>query len=175
MRIISGKFKGRRFMPPKGLPVRPTTDQAKESLFNIMNNSFYFEGLDVLDLFSGTGSMSYEFLSREVGSVISVDGNFKCISYQKQQKEVLKSDNFFPYKNDVFKALTKLDKQFDIIFADPPYDLSNIPDIPKLVFEKDLLKEDGWLIVEHSKDTTFDHPRFVEHRSYGSVNFSIFK
>lgn len=175
MRIISGKFKSMRFHPPKNLPVRPTTDQAKESLFNILNNNFYFEDLDVLDLFSGTGSMSYEFLSHEVKSVISIDGNYNCVAYQKQQKRELKVDNFTIFKNDVFRGLTKLSSKFDIIFADPPYDLKNILDIPEAIFKQDIMKEDAWLIVEHSKHTKFDHPRFVEHREYGGVNFSIFK
>ena len=175
MRVISGKFKGRRFNPPKSLPVRPTTDQAKESLFNILNNNFYFEDLDVLDLFSGTGSMSYEFLSREVKSVISIDGNYNCIAYQKKQKAELNVDNYTPFKNDVFRGLEKLSTKFDIIFADPPYDLKNILDIPEAVFNKNLMNEGAWLIVEHSKHTRFDHPRFIEHREYGGVNFSIFK
>ncbi len=175
MRVISGKFKSKRFYPPKNLPVRPTTDQAKESLFNILNNHFYFENLDVLDLFSGTGSMSYEFLSHEVNSVISIDANYNCVAYQKKQKAELKVNNFTIFKNDVFKGLVKLSSKFDVIFADPPYDLKNILDIPDAVFKEDLMKEDAWLIVEHSKHTIFDHPRFVEHREYGGVNFSIFK
>lgn len=175
MRIISGTLKGRRLHPPKNLPVRPTTDNAKESLFNILNNYFYFEDLDILDLFSGTGSISYEFISREVKSVTSVDGDYRCVSYQKKMKDEFKMENYSPFKNDVFKVLKSIDRQFDIIFADPPYDLKNIPEIADIVFERDLVKKDGWLIIEHSKDTTFSHPRFVEHRSYGSVNFSIFK
>lgn len=175
MRIISGQFKGKRFNPPKGLPVRPTTDQAKESLFNILSNNFYFEDLDVLDLFSGTGSMSYEFISREVRSVISIDNNYNCIAYQKKQRAELKVDNYKIFKNDVFRGLEKLSTKFDLIFADPPYDLKNILEIPDAIFKKDIMNEGAWLIVEHSKHTRFDHVRFVEHREYGGVNFSIFK
>lgn len=174
MRIISGKFKGRRLTAPSNLPVRPTTDYAKESLFNILNNNFYFEDLEVLDCFSGTGNVSYEFLSRGVKSVHSVDANFNCVSYQKKIKEELKCDNFNPMKQDVFKALKNIPGPYDIIFCDPPYDLPNIPEIADLVFENEILDKEGWLIIEHSKATSFKHPNYKETRKYGNVNFSIF-
>lgn len=174
MRIISGQFKGRRLTAPDNLPVRPTTDYAKESLFNILNNNFYFEGLEILDCFSGTGNISYEFLSRGVKSVTGLDANLNCVAYQKSIKETLGCDNFNPLKQDVFKALKTIPGPFDIIFCDPPYDLENIPEIPEIVFENKLLGEDGWLIVEHSKATSFNHPNFKETRRYGNVNFSIF-
>ncbi len=174
MRIISGKFKGRRLTAPDNLPVRPTTDYAKESLFNILNNNFYFEDLEVLDCFSGTGNISFEFLSRGVKSVNSIDANFNCISYQKKIKEELSCENFNPLKQDVFKALKSIPGPYDLIFCDPPYDLPNIPEIADLVFENNLLSEEGWLIIEHSKATSFNHPNHKETRKYGNVNFSIF-
>lgn len=175
MRIISGKFKGKRLNAPDNLPVRPTTDYAKESLFNIINNNFYFDDLEILDCFSGTGNIGYEFISRGVGNVTSIDGNSNCIQFQKQTIQDLKIENFQPIQQDVFKALTKIKKQFDLIFCDPPYDLPNIADLPNLVFDNNLLVDDGWLIVEHSKSTTFSHPNHFETRKYGTVNFSIFK
>ena len=175
MRIVSGKYKGRKLFPPKKLPVRPTTDYAKESLFNILNNNFHFEQLNVLDCFSGTGNISYEFLSRGVKAVTSIDRDFHCISYQKKIKQVLAFENFQPIKKDVFNALNTIRGSYKIIFADPPYNLENITDIPKLVFTNKLLHQEGWLIVEHSKQTVFIHPNYLETRKYGNVNFSIFK
>lgn len=175
MRIISGRCKGRKIIAPNNLPVRPTTDQAKESLFNIIYNNFDFEDLEVLDLFSGTGGISYEFLSRGVQNVTAIDAHYNCVAFQKKIKAELSFDNFTPVKNDVFSALKKLNKKFNMIFADPPYALDRILEIPELVFENELLTADGWLIVEHSKDTVFQHPRLIDHRKYGSVNFSIFK
>lgn len=174
MRIISGKFKGRRLIAPCNLPVRPTTDYAKESLFNILNNNFYFEDLNILDCFSGTGNVSYEFLSRGVKSVHSLDSNFKCINYQKKIKQELNCDNFSPMRLDVFKALKNITGTYDIIFCDPPYDLPNISEIPDLVFKNKILQKEGWLIIEHSKTTSFKHGNYKETRKYGNVNFSIF-
>lgn len=174
MRIISGLHKGKKLSPPNNLPVRPTTDYAKESLFNILNNHFIFEDLIVLDCFSGTGNLSYEFLSRGAKYVHSVDANFNCIAYQKKIQQELNFDNFKPIKRDVFKTLKSLSNPYHIIFSDPPYDLENIPEIPKLVFNNNLLVQEGWLIVEHSKSTVFNHPNYKETRKYGNVNFSIF-
>ncbi len=174
MRIISGKHKGRKLSPPDNLPVRPTTDYAKESLFNILQNHFCFEDLTILDCFSGTGNLSYEFLSRGVKHVNSVDANFNCITYQKKVKKELNFDNFNPIKKDVFQALKAMSEKYNIIFSDPPYDLDKIPEIPKLVFDENLLSRGGWLIVEHSKQTIIKHEKFKETRRYGNVNFSIF-
>ncbi len=174
MRIISGKHKGKKLSPPNNLPVRPTTDYAKESLFNILNNHFIFDNLFVLDCFSGTGNLSYEFLSRGARHVHSVDANFNCIAYQKKIKKELNFENFNPVKQDVFKKLKCESGLYDIIFSDPPYDLHNIPEIPKLVFDNNLLAPEGWLIIEHSKSTAFNHTNYKETRKYGNVNFSIF-
>ena len=154
MRIISGKHKGRRLVAPKNLPVRPTTDMCKESLFNILNNYFNFHGLKVLDLFSGTGNISYEFASRGAGPITSVDGDMGCVNYIKKTATELDLD-ISVIKSDVFKFLEKSKASYDIIFADPPYDLSqeNFEKIIQLIFENELLDEEGMLIIEHSKHT----------------------
>lgn len=175
MRVISGKYKRRNIIPPKNLPVRPTTDMAKESLFNILSNRIDFTGLQVLDLFAGTGNMSYEFVSRGVDEVISVDTNYKCISFIKQTAEKLAMTQLKVVKQDVFKFVKSCSKKFDIIFADPPYSLENINEIAELIFENNLLNEGGLLIIEHPRTINFDnHKNLLEHRNYGSVNFSIF-
>lgn len=126
MRIISGRCKGKKIIAPDNLPVRPTTDQAKESLFNIIYNNFDFEDLKVLDLFSGTGGVSYEFLSRGAINVTAIDAHYNCVAFQKKMKVELKFSNFTPIKNDVFSSLQKLDQKFDMIFADPPLSLIHI-------------------------------------------------
>lgn len=177
MRIISGKHKGRRLQAPKNLPVRPTTDIAKESLFNIINNLYYFEGLNILDLFSGTGNISYEFASRGVENITAVDQHFGCIRYINQvNKEFDFSINTI--KSDVYKFIEKTALTSDIVFADPPYDFSEeqFLKIATIVFEKKLLKEDGLLIIEHSKQTKLSkHPNFSYERRYGGNVFSFFE
>ncbi len=177
MRIISGKHKGKRLIAPKKLPVRPTTDMAKEGLFNILNNRYYFEGLKVLDLFSGTGNISFEFASRDVGEIIAVDSFPGCVQYiSKTAKEL-----DFPIdtiKSDVFKYLERTPENFNIIFADPPYsfDQAQFVKIVDLVLERELLLEDGLLIVEHSDQTNLSsHPNFSEQRKYGGSIFSFFE
>lgn len=177
MRIISGKHKGRRLQAPKNLPVRPTTDISKESLFNILNNLYYFEGLSVLDLFSGTGNISYEFASRGVENITSVDQHFGCIKYINQ---VSKEFDFTinTIKSDVYKFLKKTSLTSDIIFADPPYDFSDeqFLQIANEVLNNNLLKEDGILIIEHSKQTKLDqHPNFSYEKRYGGNVFSFFE
>lgn len=175
MRIISGKYKGKTIKAPKNLPVRPTTDFAKESLFNILNNQFDFENLDVLDLCSGTGNIAYEFISRRVKSIKCVDKNYHCIKFINKIMKELDVNNYILSKSDIFSYLKKCHLTFDVIFADPPYALKNIQEIPNIVFEKKLLNNNGWLIVEHDRNTTFEnHPNFFNHRKYGNVNFSIF-
>jgi len=177
MRIISGQHKGRRITAPKKLPVRPTTDMAKEGLFNILNNSFHFNKLNVLELFSGSGNVSYEFASRGAISVTSVDENMDCVKFIKKTSLELDMD-ITPIKSDVFKYLERAPIKADIIFADPPYDFDDeqFKKIVDLVFEKELLNEDGVLIIEHSKHTKMDK---VEHfevgRRYGNSVFSFFK
>lgn len=177
MRIISGKYKGRRISPPKGLPVRPTTDMSKEALFNVLNNHFSFEGLKVLDLFSGTGNISYEFASRGSTPITSVDGDFGCVKFIKQVAAEY-DFNIAATKSDVFAFLEKNKTSYDIIFADPPYalDQKTFERIVLLIFEKELLNEDGMMVIEHSKYTKLDHMiNFSFQKSYGGSIFSFFE
>ena len=176
MRIIGGSLKGLRLNPPKNLPVRPTTDLAKEALFNILLNQIEFEGIKVLDLFSGTGNISLEFASRGASEVISVDRSIHCVNYLKDTSRQHKLTQIKTYREDVFKYLNIETEQYDLIFADPPYDLNRIPDLPKVIFEKKLLKPDGLLIIEHqSLQNLSNHTAFVEQRKYGHSSFSFFR
>jgi 16S rRNA (guanine(966)-N(2))-methyltransferase RsmD len=177
MRIISGKYKGRRIFPPKGLPVRPTTDMSKEALFNVLNNHFSFEGLKVLDLFSGTGNISYEFASRGCTPITSVDADFGCVKFIKQVATEY-DFNIAATKSDVFSFLEKNKTSYDIIFADPPYalDQKTFEKIVLLIFEKELLNEEGMMVIEHSKYTKLDHMiNFSFQKSYGGSIFSFFE
>ena len=175
MRIIGGKLKGIRLNPPKNLPVRPTTDMAKEALFNILQNQLEIENLKILDLFSGTGNISLEFASRSALEITSVDLNFGCYNYLKKTSEELQLKQIKAHKSDVFKFLNQNTQQFDLIFADPPYDLNRIPDIATIVFEKKCLTENGILIIEHqSMQDLSNHPNFKEKRKYGYSGFSFF-
>ena len=175
MRIISGKNKGRHINPPANLPVRPTTDLAKESLFNILNNYFFLDAVTVIDLFAGTGNVSLEFASRDALSVLSVDIHQQCVNFIKKMAGELHYLNLTAIKADAFQFLSSQKMPVNIIFADPPYDMEGIEKIPELVFERNLLKPDGWLILEHNKLHDFSsHPKFFQHRDYGRVNFSFF-
>jgi 16S rRNA (guanine(966)-N(2))-methyltransferase RsmD len=177
MRIISGKYKGRRISPPKGLPVRPTTDMSKEALFNVINNHFSFEGLKILDLFAGTGNISYEFASRGSAPITSVDGDFGCVKFIKQVAAEY-DFNIAATKSDVFKFLERNNASFDIIFADPPYalDQKTFEKIVLMVFEKNTLNNDGMMIIEHSKYTKLDHLiNFSFKKTYGGSIFSFFE
>jgi 16S rRNA (guanine966-N2)-methyltransferase len=176
MRIISGKYKGRRISAPANITARPTTDFAKEGLFNLLNNKIDFEGIDVLDLFSGTGSISIEFVSRDCKSVISIEQNDRHCAFIRKVCTELKIDNLSLLKTDVFKFINSCHTQFDMIFADPPYELDKLAQIPDLIFAKKLLKSDGLFVLEHSANNKFEnHPNFVDHRNYGNVNFSFFE
>ena len=176
MRIISGKFKGRRLQVPTNITARPTTDFAKEGLFNLLNNRIDFEGIDMLDLFAGTGSIGFEFISRDCKSVISIEQNERHSAFIRKVCTELKITNLSLIKTDVFKFIETCHSQFDMIFADPPYELEQLAQIPDLIFAKKLLKEDGLFVLEHSSKNNFDqHPHFVEHRNYGNVNFSFFE
>ncbi|MFT5715806.1 MAG: 16S rRNA (guanine966-N2)-methyltransferase [Flavobacterium sp.] len=177
MRIISGKYKGRRISPPKGLPVRPTTDMSKEALFNVINNHFSFESLKILDLFAGTGNISYEFASRGSAPITSVDGDFGCVKFIKQVAAEY-DFNIAATKSDVFKFLERNNASFDIIFADPPYALDQkiFEKIVLLIFEKNTLNDDGMMIIEHSKYTKLDHmDNFSFKKTYGGSIFSFFE
>jgi 16S rRNA (guanine(966)-N(2))-methyltransferase RsmD len=176
MRIVSGTHKGRRISPDKNFKARPTTDFAKENLFNVLNNIIDFEDLNVLDLFSGTGSISYEFASRGAKSVMSIEKNHNHFSFIQKTIQELKFEQIQSIKSDVFRFLRNYVQKFDVIFADPPFDMKSIETIPQLVFEKELLSEEGILILEHGATNDFsEHPHFFEKRNYGSVNFSFFK
>lgn len=175
LRIIGGEKGGIIIHAPANLPVRPTTDRAKESLFNILHNHFDLENIKALDLFSGTGNMAYEFASRGATKVVSVDINFNCYNFIKQSKSKLGFNNLEVLKADVFKYLQKCEDSFDIIFADAPYDLARIPEIPNLVLDKNMLNPGAWLIVEHGSELDLSkHPRIKEVRKYGQSTFSIF-
>lgn len=177
MRIISGKYKGRRIFPPKGLPVRPTTDMSKEALFNVLNNNFSFEGLKVLDLFAGTGNISFEFASRGSTPITSVDADFGCVKFIKQVAAEY-DFNIAATKSDVFQFLERNKASYDIIFADPPYglDQKTFEKVVLTVFEKDILQEDGMMIIEHSKYTKLEHlAHFSFQKSYGGSIFSFFE
>jgi len=175
MRIIRGNWKSRRINPPSTLPVRPTTDIAKEALFNVLENMFDFEGLDVLDLFAGTGSISFEFASRNVCQITAVEQNFRCIDFIRKTTRDLKIQQLICVRTDVFRFLKAAKKQYHLIFADPPYDLPQLETIPDLIFKYNLLHDDGILILEHPKLYDFSaHKRFSQHRVYGKVEFSFF-
>ena len=176
MRIISGHHKGKRIIAPKKLPIRPTTDFAKEALFNILNNRFHFNGLQVIDLFSGSGNIAYEFGSRGAGPITAVDENVECVKFIKKTAEELDLD-ITAVKSDVFKYLEKAPVSADLIFADPPYNFEadSLLQIVTLTFEKQLLKENGELVIEHSKRIDLSSsPYFVEVRKYGNSVFSFF-
>lgn len=176
MRIVSGNHKGRRLNPPKNLPVRPTTDFAKEALFNILNNKYRFSRLTVIDLFSGTGNISFEFASRGAASITSVDAHAACTRYI--DKVTVELDlPISVIKSDVFKFLSATAITADIIFADPPYDFQSdsLERLCQIAFERGLIKEDGMLILEHSKRMDLSSfPNFSESRKYGNSVFSFF-
>jgi 16S rRNA (guanine(966)-N(2))-methyltransferase RsmD len=177
MRIISGKLKGRRINPPKNLPVRPTTDMGKESLFNILNHHFNFNGLNALDLFAGTGNISYELASRGVESIVSVDTDQGCVNFIKKTAKDFEL-NIISHKADVFKFLEKHQSSYDLIFVDPPYNFTQeqFEQIISNIFNNNLLDEEGMLIVEHSKFTKLDHlPNLSFERNYGGSVFSFFE
>ena len=183
MRIITGKYKGRHFEIPRSFKARPTTDFAKENIFNVLVQYVDFDGATALDLFSGTGSISLELLSRGCSQVVSVELDRDHHRFIKQCLDKLKGENvqcsMFNVqciRGEAFRFLKSCKQQYDLIFADPPYALKELTTLPDIIFEKQLLKEDGIFVLEHGKDHDFgEHPHFVEHRQYGSVNFSIFR
>lgn len=178
MRIIAGKFKGRRFNPPADKwPTRPTTDVSKEALFNILNNQIDFEATKFLDLFGGTGNHSYEFISRGCTDVTYVDKFPGCINFvRKTSKELGIEDHIKIMQMDVFKFIESTRGQYDYIFAGPPYDLATMDTIPNLIFEKNLLLPDGLFVMEHNPHHDYSNdPRLVDVRNYGQTIFSFFK
>lgn len=176
MRIITGIYKGRHFEIPRSFKARPTTDFAKENIFNVLNGLIDFEDATALDLFAGTGSISLELVSRGCASVISVEADRDHAAFIKHCMSKIGVDNNILIKGDVFRFVKSCRQQFDFIFADPPYALDKIDAIPDLIFGKQLLKKGGIFVLEHGKKNDFtNHPMFIDHRTYGSVNFSIFR
>ena len=175
MRIITGIYKGRHFDVPRTFKARPTTDFAKENIFNVLTGYIDFDGATALDLFSGTGSITLELVSRGCSRVISVELDARHHRLIKQFLDKLQDTAALPIRGDVFQYVSKCREQFDFIFADPPYTLPQIPELPDIILCRGLLREGGLFVLEHGKQNDFSqHPRFVEHRSYGSVNFSFF-
>ncbi len=175
MRIISGNRRGKRIEAPDNLPVRPTTDFAKESLFNILNNYFHLDAIQVLDLFAGTGNISYEFAARGALQVYAVDNNQNCVNFINGTSQKLQFNQIMALRSDAIGFLKSCRQQFNVIFADPPYDWESHAQLPLLVFENQLLLPDGFLVIEHPVTISFkEHPKFYQQRNYGRVNFSFF-
>ena len=176
MRIIRGQYGRRRFDVPKNIPARPTTDFARENIFNVIENLIDIDGIEALDLFAGTGAISLELLSRGAARVTAVEKAMTQYAFIRRTAEQLGEQNLNLIKGDVFKFLAAPHEKFDFIFADPPYDLPRFGEIPQLVLQADILKPDGFFIIEHSRAYDFSTlPGFVDHRIYGSVNFSIIR
>lgn len=177
MRIISGELGGRRFHPPTHMPyTRPTTDIAKEGLFNILQNNLDFDQIKTLDLFGGTGSISYELASRGVMDLTIVEKDATMYEFIKKTAQEFNIENFKLIRSDVFKFIQNCNNRFDFIFAGPPYALTNIDDLPRLVFEKKLLDNKGWFVLEHTPRNDYKQfPFFRSERNYGTTVFSIFE
>lgn len=176
MRVISGRLGGRRFNPPKLINTRPTTDFAKTGLFNILNNHVDFAEVSFLDLFSGTGSISYEFASRGCKRIVCVDQDDQCIRFIRKMKTEWSLDELDIIKTDVLRFLEKALEKFDVIFAGPPYPMKEIAALPDKIFERELLKEGGWFILETDPKYDFTgHPHFFRRTHYGQTNFHFFK
>ena len=175
MRIISGIFRGKQIRPPVNFKARPTTDFAKESLFNILVHQYDMEDLDILDLFAGTGSISYEFASRGARSVLSVEMEPRHYKFIQDTCRDLQMDQVSVIRADAFKYLKRPVQSFDIIFADPPFDHPGLAELPELIFSSDILNKEGLFILEHPGNYSFTaHPHFFQHRKYGGVNFTFF-
>ncbi|HEX2535439.1 MAG TPA: RsmD family RNA methyltransferase [Chitinophagaceae bacterium] len=176
MRIISGNLGGRRIHPPSQMPyTRPTTDIAKEGLFNILQNNLEFEGMKTLDLFGGTGSISYELASRGASDLTIVEKDVQMHAFIKKTAAELKIENLKVVRSDVFRFIQQCTEQFDFIFAGPPYALQTIDDLPRLIFERKLLRPSGWFVLEHTPRNHYEQtPYFRLVRNYGTTLFSVF-
>ncbi len=176
MRIITGKYGGRKINPPSKMPhTRPTTDIAKEGLFNIIENNISIEGLKTLDIFGGTGSISYELASRGASDLTIIEKDPKMYEFIKNKIAELKIDNCAVVKNDVFRFLENCSDTYDLIFAGPPYSLKNIDELPVIIKEKKMLNKNGWFILEHTPANNYEKmPLFKSSRNYGTTVFSIF-
>lgn len=176
MRIISGKYGRRRFDVPTNITARPTTDMARENIFNVLGNLIDLDGMTALDLFAGTGAMSFEFLSRGCAHVTSVEKATTQWAFIKKVSKMLNCENHTIIKGDVFRFIGTCQHKFDVIFADPPYDLPQLPELPRMLLESAMLKPGTIIIVEHSRANDFASlPHFAQHREYGKVNFTIFQ
>jgi 16S rRNA (guanine(966)-N(2))-methyltransferase RsmD len=177
VRIIRGFLKSRRFSPPKKFPSRPTTDFAKEGLFNVLENSVSLYNLEILDLCAGTGNISYEFASREAGKITAVEHNFNCVRFIQQMTREHKLEGAISvFKSDVRDFVRRTEKKFDLIFLDPPYEVEFYHELVNTIFERNVLKENGLLVVEHGKKTSFsEFPTFEKEKVYGNVHFSFLK
>lgn len=176
MRIIRGKYGRRRFDVPRNITARPTTDFARENIFNVIENLIDLDGAAALDLFAGTGAVSFEFASRGCRLVTSVEKAATQYRFIDQVKQQLQAEEVQPVRGDVFKFIETCRLQYDIIFADPPYDLPRLPEVPQLVLSSAMIKPGTIFIMEHSRNNDFSGlPYFEQHRAYGSVNFSIFR
>lgn len=176
MRVIGGKYKGKRFAPPKNFPSRPTTDFAKEALFNILENRISIDEIDVLDLYAGTGSISLEFLSRNAKSVTSIDNHFVSYKFIRKTQEELNAPNWNVKKTEAVHFLEQTPLKFDLIFADPPFDLKGVIELPEIIFSRKILRKNGLLIIEHGRENNFEKTtNFREVRNYGGVHFSFFE
>lgn len=181
MRIVSGKYGKRRFQLPNNFKGRPTTDMAKEGLFNILSHRMELEGISVLDLFAGTGSIGFEFLSRGAGSVVAIEKDYHHVSFIKSVMEELADPNYRVITKNVLQFLREsqasedFSQKFDLIFADPPYNLKELPELPQMILQSGLLSPEGIMVIEHPRDVSFQGEKgFVEVRNYGSVHFSFF-
>jgi 16S rRNA (guanine(966)-N(2))-methyltransferase RsmD len=175
MRIIAGRFKGRRLNPPSNLPTRPTTDFAKEGLFNVLENNWDLSQVEFLDLFAGTGNISFEMASRGCESILAIDLFPGCVAFINKTIAELKVEGMDVIHGDVLRFIPSHRKAYDLIFCGPPYALLQLPELPEMVITRGLLKPKGWFILEHNPNHRFqNHPHFVHHRNYGSTHFSIF-
>lgn len=176
MRIIGGTLKGKKLIAPSNLPARPTTDFAREALFNILKHRINLTGIHALDLFGGLGGISFELISRGVNTLIYVDIHPGCVAFVKQSAKQFDTKNIIPVKANVWNYLKKTKQKFDFVFADPPFDLPQVELLPNAVFETDCLSEGAIFVLEHCERVDFSsHPRFTEHRKYGAVHFSFFQ
>lgn len=175
MRIIRGRHQRRQIVAPDNLPTRPTTDMAKESLFNILENQIDLEETTALDLFAGTGNISYELVSRGCPHVTAVDENNNCVRFIRETANKLNMSELSVVKSDVFRFLPMHKAKYDLIFADPPYDCKHYDLLVNLIFENEMLNEDGIFVLEHDRTIDFStHPNYYDHRKYGKVNFTFF-
>lgn len=176
MRIIGGTLKGKPILPPANYAARPTTDFAKEGLFNILINEYNLEEISLLDLFSGTGSISFEFASRGCGDIVSIEMNPAHTRFIKQVASTYKVQGMQVVRHNVFDFIEICSRQFDLVFADPPYDIEGLDTLPDKILAKEIVAPDGYLILEHPGSFNFEqHPFFVKERKYGNVHFSFFR